>query len=84
MDELIATRNVRVKPMERGGCDAKELESVEKDGMIDGLKGGTQIKKNEDGKESRVRCSEEVIGDFNESSAMTGTEGGLEEFIVLV
>ena len=73
-----------MKPVEGGVSNAYGGESMEEDGMGDGVEGRTQIKENED--EDGVSCHEEVVSDFDEGcfSAMEGTETGLELFVETV
>lgn len=53
-----------MKPAKWGRGDTNGRESIEKDSVRNGVKGCTQVKKNENSDEARVSCSEEVIGDF--------------------
>lgn len=45
-------------------CDANSMKSVQEDGVWNGVKGRTQIEQDENGKETRIRCQEEIISYF--------------------
>lgn len=59
---------------------------MEKNAVGNSVKGCTQIKKDEDGDESRVSCKKEVISDFQQStsSAVGRSKTGLKRFIETV
>ena len=54
--------------------------------MADGVKGGTEVKEDEDREVTRVCRQEDVVGDFYECgfSAVKGTEAGLKGFVKVI
>ena len=63
-DVLQSFRQVGGEPGEEGVSDANGLQTAEEDGVIDGVKGSTEVEEEENGEGAGIRGEQEVIGDF--------------------
>lgn len=66
LNELSTASEVGVKPVKGGVSDANGGKSTEEDGMGNRVKGRTEIKEDEYGEQTRIRCHKKVICDLNQ------------------
>jgi hypothetical protein len=64
---LVATGQVRSEPLKRSARDPESVkESAQKNGMVDGLESGCQVKHDQHNDTTTIDCTYNIIMDLNQ------------------